>query len=328
MRWPWLVMLVWPTTACEPVATFACTESVQCRLGDATAGVCQPTGYCSFADSTCDSGYRYDPSAGAGLSAACVPSGAADRDHDGVPDGLDNCPDAANPDQADEDQDAVGNACDNCPHLGNRDQLDDDADGVGNVCDPRPGMADKIVFFLPFDAQSEIAAWTSGGTNASWTVADGQLQQVGASDLAILWRNDLASLNVYVTTHVTFGPVNNTFANRGAFVMTLFQRDPMQLGDFGTGLGCGENTHAGASQYDWMSFAQGGYNFDSLGSAPALGQGYSVTYTTFNDGTTTTCGFPDASKKLSHAGANPGGAGVNLVTFGTTAQFDYVIGID
>jgi len=34
-----------------------------------------------------------------------------DRDHDGVPDVEDNCPDVPNPDQADSDQDGVGDAC-------------------------------------------------------------------------------------------------------------------------------------------------------------------------------------------------------------------------
>ena len=38
-----------------------------------------------------------------------------DRDADGVPNGTDNCPDNANPDQADTDGDGKGNACDACP---------------------------------------------------------------------------------------------------------------------------------------------------------------------------------------------------------------------
>ena len=51
-----------------------------------------------------------------GSGDACVEvSSGVDRDHDGVPDAGDNCPDLANPDQADEDGDAVGDACDPCP---------------------------------------------------------------------------------------------------------------------------------------------------------------------------------------------------------------------
>jgi hypothetical protein len=43
-----------------------------------------------------------------------------DVDDDGVPNGVDNCPDHANSDQADEDGDGVGDACDlpTCPCLG------------------------------------------------------------------------------------------------------------------------------------------------------------------------------------------------------------------
>lgn len=41
-----------------------------------------------------------------------LPSGC-DTDLDGVPDALDNCPDAINPGYADSDGDGVGDACDN-----------------------------------------------------------------------------------------------------------------------------------------------------------------------------------------------------------------------
>ena len=38
-----------------------------------------------------------------------------DGDGDDVPDGEDNCPDKANPDQHDSDEDGIGNACDDTP---------------------------------------------------------------------------------------------------------------------------------------------------------------------------------------------------------------------
>jgi hypothetical protein len=59
----------------------------------------------------------------------------ADIDGDGIADSIDNCPHAANADQADGDGDGVGNICDNCPTGANPDQSDIDDDGYGDVCD-------------------------------------------------------------------------------------------------------------------------------------------------------------------------------------------------
>ncbi len=59
-----------------------------------------------------------------------------DSDGDGIPDGYDNCPFVANPDQKDTDGDGVGDACDNCPTVPNPDQLDQNGNGIGDACDP------------------------------------------------------------------------------------------------------------------------------------------------------------------------------------------------
>lgn len=77
-----------------------------------------------------------------------VPAEDTDDDDDGVADTVDNCPLAANTDQADLDADGAGDTCDddddgdaaldtadNCPLVANPDQTDTDTDGTGDACD-------------------------------------------------------------------------------------------------------------------------------------------------------------------------------------------------
>ena len=76
-----------------------------------------------------------------------------DADGDYIPDALDNCPNAQNPDQADADGDGNGDSCmvyqdsdgdtvpdkqDNCPNIATSDFSDRDGDGVGDSCDKSP----------------------------------------------------------------------------------------------------------------------------------------------------------------------------------------------
>ncbi len=86
------------------------------------------------------------------------PPDDTDDDDDGVPDTSDNCPSAANPDQANLDGDAQGDVCDldddndgrndtsdNCPTIANSDQANFDGDAQGDACDgddDNDGLAD------------------------------------------------------------------------------------------------------------------------------------------------------------------------------------------
>lgn len=103
-----------------------------------------------------------------------VPDGGTaavlDRDGDGVLDGVDNCPDVKNPDQADEDGDKVGDACDGCPQIADAAQTDSDADHIGDVCDPNPGAIDTRWKFEGFHT-GMLPEW---GKSLGWLpVGDG-----------------------------------------------------------------------------------------------------------------------------------------------------------
>jgi hypothetical protein len=68
----------------------------------------------------------------------------ADADRDGVTDGQDNCPNAANSQQFDADGDGFGNVCDNCPYAANPNQQDLDLDGVGDACEGGDADGDGV----------------------------------------------------------------------------------------------------------------------------------------------------------------------------------------
>jgi hypothetical protein len=87
----------------------------------------------------------------------------ADFDHDGIPNGSDNCPNIYNPTQQDGDNDAVGDICDNCPTVANHDQLDSNHNGIGDACDYICGDADGSSAVDISDAVRLIAYIFAGG---------------------------------------------------------------------------------------------------------------------------------------------------------------------
>lgn len=63
----------------------------------------------------------------------------------------------------DEDGDGLDDACDNCPEAANADQADCDHDGVGDVCDPDPALAgDRRLRFISFAEPNASGFFTAG----------------------------------------------------------------------------------------------------------------------------------------------------------------------
>jgi subtilisin-like proprotein convertase family protein len=57
---------------CFQASVFECADSQQCVF-EGVQGTCEATGYCSFPDDDCESGWSYGEHAGAGLEGECVP---------------------------------------------------------------------------------------------------------------------------------------------------------------------------------------------------------------------------------------------------------------
>lgn len=99
-----------------------------------------------------------------------------DKDHDGIPDTQDNCPDVANNSatdmQSNEDGDMFGDACDLCPQIADSTNADADGDKIGDACDPHPGIRDAVLLYEGFHAGLP-ASW---GKSSHWTAAQDSVQ--------------------------------------------------------------------------------------------------------------------------------------------------------
>jgi hypothetical protein len=58
-------------SACAMPGAFECQSDDQCHHGS-RSGRCESSGWCSFPDTTCESGYKFGAHAGDGLAGACV----------------------------------------------------------------------------------------------------------------------------------------------------------------------------------------------------------------------------------------------------------------
>ncbi|MBM4397360.1 MAG: lamin tail domain-containing protein [Deltaproteobacteria bacterium] len=106
---------------------------------------------CTQAWEQCDDG---NTKLGDGCEPTCAKS--PDKDGDTVPDGIDNCPDDPNPDQADADGDKHGDACDPAS-CGNGtkegvEECDDDNQKPGDGCEPDCKLSTDFDGDLVFDS--------------------------------------------------------------------------------------------------------------------------------------------------------------------------------
>lgn len=132
--------------------------------------------------------YTYSDSEGNSLAlpALSVGVGTCDRDGDTVPDTTDNCPDAANTNQANADGDGLGDVCD----------PDDDNDGVADGTDQCPGTPAGTIVDATGCAIAQICPcannWNNHGAYVS-CVAHAANAFLGAGLITVPQKNAIVS---------------------------------------------------------------------------------------------------------------------------------------
>jgi len=250
-----------------------------------------------------------------------IVSPASDRDHDGVLDVSDNCPDSANADQtANEDADGFGDACDLCPQLAGSVTTDGDGDRIGDACDPNPGAPDSVWMFESFHKGQP--AW-AGSTQ--WAPI--------ADQLRVTALGDIGGNNEYLIVPLT--SLGRTFDNVSITVPVLAEQMTGSSGDHAMGVQIYDENQD-KSLYCDLYQSNGGANSvlvladdNVLDNEPPFTWTANVRYTLklVRRGSSYTCsvngpsGTPVATTTGMSTVVPRSGAAVEIWAFGVTAQF-------
>ncbi len=263
-----------------------------------------------------------------GSTTTDAPAGVGDRDGDGIPDDVDNCPDVKNPDQANEDKDNFGDACDNCPQIANNTQADSDGDGIGDACDPNPGVRDARWLFEGFHngvptAWAQSADWT--GVNDSARVVSSPANNSAADDYLTLPLTapnrttfDNFTVSISMTVESTMGASSLTDHVLG---ITVFDDNA----NFGVGCFLDQ-----LSSTRIVLLSENKSNGLDKESAYAFTNGAAYTLSLNRQGTTYTCKAtsPDGTMAIASGTSSVtprNGADIALDAFGVAGQIDWVL---
>lgn len=296
------------TISCE--SSSACPSGLSC---DMTAHMCTTGASCAGA-----------------VDAALDPNG--DADSDGITNGSDNCPTAANPDQADEDGDHIGDACDACPIAAGT--VDSDNDGLPDACDPHAMPAsgtithDRILLFIPFNGAYGPGAITNGTASLSLSGGRAVIDASNSHEGYLTYAISPGTAIETVMTRVTY--VSSLVSGNGGGPLTEVSGYASgraagfgcEIEERGSGAGSGSGGEIDVFETDNQS-----YNAAApIATLPTSGP--LRVWATSDPGSQQLECRHESDVLMGTAGSPPSAYDVGIYAHGVSAAFDYVLVVE
>jgi hypothetical protein len=165
--------VTWDTAPTDYSVAASVSAAASTPVGDYTITLSPAAGTTAVTNPAA-SGAKLSDTTATTVAVHVVAPAVVDTDNDGVPDASDNCPNAANSDQADNDGDGIGNVCDSTPNGpdADGDGVPDSSDNCVNVSNPSQADADNDGLGNACDSNSYAPAVGSGAANASGNETD------------------------------------------------------------------------------------------------------------------------------------------------------------
>ena len=167
---------------------YVCASDDACQ-SDGAQGVCQATRYCSYPDTTCDSGQRYDEFAGDGLADECVEVDAAEDtgpiDSSGSSDETTGTPPDASTEDTGEPIPECGNGI-----VDPGEDCDDDNDVDGDGCNSDCTESGTVLWDVVHPELGSVSRGVAVGPTGNIAVVGGRTENMQSDVLVLFYDPD------------------------------------------------------------------------------------------------------------------------------------------
>ena len=187
--------------ACLQFGAYVCASDDACQSGGAQ-GICQPSRFCSYPDTTCESGQRYDEYAGDGLADECVEVEEAGTTTGPVEESSSSSEASSSGVAASEDTGDPLPECGNGVVEGDED-CDDDNDVDGDGCNSDCTESGTVLWDVVHPELGSVARGVAVGPTGNVAVVGGRTESMQSDVLVLLYDPD--GVAQWQRTHASAG---------------------------------------------------------------------------------------------------------------------------